>query len=576
MSHFVRKLRERKLVRWALAYVAAAWVVIEVVGQLGDIFAIPVALQRGLVVMLAFGLIVTVVLAWYHGERGRQRVSGPELAILAVTLGLGAVTLSTIDLDEDRGPVASPPAGPNPPVRSVAVLPFTDLSPEQDQAYFSDGIAEELRSALARVEGLRVASSTSSLSVEDRRLPPAEIGQRLGVSYLVEGSVRKNAERLRVEARLVNVADGFHEWSAAFDGENADVFAVQDSIGRAVAHAFEVGFANSYPSVQPPGQTADHVAQDLYLRGRFAWNRRTRDGLEAAVDYFLRALERDPRYARALVGLADAYAVLGFYDFRPPSEAFPLAQEAARRALALEPSLAEPHATLGYAALYHDWDWTAAEESFRTAIRLDPGYPVAHQWYANHLTAMGRFDQALSEMRSASELDPLSMIAFAATGWVHLYSGDHQAAIQQLEAAIERDPDFEPAYLWMGQAHEAIGDFDTAEELLRTAVALSGASAISRAALARTLGLSGRAPEARAILDQLEREGRAGYVPSYEVARAWAGLGDFEAALTWLTKAVDERAHSVAFLAVDPQLDPLRPLPRFQAILERVDLQERR
>lgn len=576
MNEFLRRLRERKLVRWALAYVAAAWLVIEVIGQLGDIFDIPVGFQRGLVVVLAFGLLITLVLAWYHGERGRQRVNGGEIAILAVVLVVAVATVSTMDLGDEDLPTAMDEAGVVPPLRSVAVLPFTDLSPERDQAYFSDGIAEELRSALAQVEGLRVASSTSSLSVEDRRLAPSQIGQRLGVTYLVEGSVRKSAERLRVEARLVNVADGFHEWSATFDGENADVFDVQDSIARAVAQAFEAGFSDTAQALRPPGQTEDHIAQDLYLRGRFAWNRRTREGLEAAVDYFRQALQRDPRYARALVGLADAYAVLGFYDFRPPSEAFPLAQDAARRALSLDASLAEPHATLGYAALYHDWDWTTAEESFRTSIRLDPGYPVAHQWYANHLTAQGRFDEALREMRTASELDPLSMIAFAATGWVHLYAGDPQSAIDQLEVALERDPDFEPAHLWKGQAHEALGEFDEAEESLRRAVELSGESAISRAALARTLGLYGRTTEARAILDRLEREGRSRYVPSYEIARAFVGLGDPGSALTWLTRAVDERAHSVAFLAVDPQLDPLRDLLGFQALLARVELRSGR
>lgn len=572
VSDFLQRLRERKLVRWAVAYTAAAWVVIEVAGQLGDLFDVPVPVQRGLVVVLAFGLVITIVLAWYHGERGRQRVSATELALIAGVLGLAAATLSFVDLGMDGPSSEAAPTTGTPPPRSVAVLPFTDLSPEQDQAYFSDGIAEELRSALSGVEGLRVASSTSSLSVEDRRLAPTEIGRRLGVAYLVEGSVRKSAERLRIDARLVNVADGFPEWSAAFDGENADIFEVQDSIARAVAHAFEVRFAESTGSVQPPGQTADHVAQDLYLRGRFAWNRRTRDGLEAAVEYFQRALERDPAYARALVGLGDAYAVLGFYDYRSPSVAFPLAQDAARRALALDPSLPEPYATLGYAALYHDWDWAAAEESFRAAIRLDPGYPVAHQWYANHLTAMGRFDEALREMRTASELDPLSTIAFAAIGWVHLYAGDHEAAIDQLAATLERDPDFELAYLWKGQAHEAIGEFTEAEELLRRTVEVSGGSAISRAALARTLGLSDRAAEARTILDELEREGRSGYVPSYEIARAFAGLGDAASALTWLRRAVGERAHSVAFLAVDPQLDGLRSLPEFESILREVGL----
>jgi len=386
--------------------------------------------------------------------------------------------------------------------------------------------------------------------------------------------VRKSADRLRVDARLVSVADGFHEWTAEFDGRASDIFEVQDSIARGVVRAFEVDGTAPDGAVRPPGQTTDHVAQDLYLRGRFEWNQRNRQGLEAAVDYFQQALDRDPRYARAQVGLADAYAVLGFYDYRAPAEAFPAAQEAARQALALDSVLAEPYATLGYAALYYDWDWAAAEEAFRTSIRLDPGYPVAHQWYANHLTAMGRFDEALEEMRTASELDPLSMIAFSAIGWVHFYARDYEAAIEQFDATLRRDDDFRLAYLWKGQAYEAMGLPEEAVEHLRLSVERSGGGAASRAALARALRLGGRTAEARRILDALEEEGRSGYVPSYAIARAYVGMGDLDAALSWLRRAVDERSHSVAFLAVDPQLDALRPLPDFRDLLERVGLTE--
>ena len=589
MSDFWDRLKERRIVRWALAYVAGAWVVVEVLAQLGELFGITLGFQRAVVIVLAFGLPVTLIVAWYHGEQGRQRVSRTELLLLTGVLGLTGVALTLVspfpapmeetpaavraaqDSSSDaRGGTGS--VGPDP--RSVAVLPFTDLSPAGDHAYFADGIAEELRSVLSRVEGLRVASSTSSLSVEDRGLAPREIGERLGVANLVEGSVRKSAERLRVEARLVSVPDGFQVWSGRFDTDASDVFAVQDSIARAVADAFQLEAGGGPDALTPRGQTSDAVAQDLYLRGRFAWNRRTRQGLEEAVGYFRRAVERDSTYARALAGLADAYAVLGFYDYRPPSEAFPLAKAAAEAALDVDPAMAEPHATLGYVALYHDWAWDAADSYFRAAIRLDPGYPVAHQWYANYLTAMGRFERAVAEMRAASELDPLSMIAFTAIGWVHGYARAHEEALAQFEAAEARDPSFELIHLWRSRSLEALGRLEAAEASVRRFARMSGQTAAARAALARILARRGRTSEAMGIMADLEAEGRDGYVPSYEMAQAWVALGDEDRALRRLERAVAERSHSVAFLAVDPLLDGLRDAPGFQELLRRVDLLE--
>lgn len=575
MTDFLDRLRERKVVRWALAYVAGAWVAIEVVSQLGQIFPVPLGFQRGLVVALGFGLIATVVIAWFHGERGPQRFSGREIVLLALVLGAAGATLSLLGRTNPADESATertardpePAGGPT----SVAILPFADLSPEGDQAYFSEGLAEEVRGVLTRLEGLRVASSTSSLSVEDRRLPPAEIGALLGVDHLLEGSVRRSANRLRVEVRLVDARNGFDIWSERFDAEADDVFAVQDSIARSVARAFAAGdTAASGAPLELPGQTTDPVAQDLYLQGRFAWHRRTQEGLEQAVAYFGRAVEQDPAYARALAGLADAYAVLGFYDWRRPTEAFPLAVESANAALAIDSTLVEPYATLGYAALYYEWDATRAEVLFQEALRRDPGYSVAHQWYANALTASGRFPEALAEMRTASELDPLSLVAHAAIGWIELMGGDFQAARRQLESTLARAPDFGLAHGWLGAAFEGLGQLDAAEGAHRRAVELSSGDQRSRAGLARALARSGQEAQARAILVELEREGEAGYAPWYDIAQIWIALGDNRTALQRLERAEAAHARSMVFLGVDPQLVPLRSDAGFQALVERV------
>jgi serine/threonine-protein kinase len=581
MSGFLSRLRDRKMVQWALAYLAGAWVAVGVIDALGDIFGIPLVVQQGSVVLLASGFVLALVLAWYHGEEGRQRVSGPELLIVAGVLVVAGAALTMVrdragtgddtppEATEALTPVeAAPEVDPN----SVAVLPFSDLSPDGDQEYFSDGIAEELLSALSQLEGLRVASRTSSFSFKGQNLDVGEIGRELGVAAVIEGSVRKSGDRIRVDARLVSVDEGFRLWSERYNAEAADIFEVQDSIARSVARAMEVRLSGTSGELTLPGQTADYVAQELYLQGRFAWNRRTQEGLEQAVAFFEQAVDRDPDYARALVGLGDAYAVLGFYDYRSPGESFPLAQDAARRALTLEPDLAEPHATLGYAALYYDWDWDASEHEFRLALEADPTYPVAHQWYANYLVAMGRFEEGLSAMRRASELNPLATVAAAAVGWVHLYAGDYELAVQQLDQAAIRDPAFELGYLWNGQAHEALARLERAEELIRRSVQLSDGSAISRAALARVLALRGELQQSQALLDELVREGERTYVPWYELARVRVALGDMDGAVAWLERAYDERAHSLAFLAVDPQLHPLRAHPGFLQLLDRLTL----
>ncbi len=331
-------------------------------------------------------------------------------------------------------------------------------------------MTEELLAALSQVPALKVAARTTSFAFKDSGLDVSEIGSRIGVATVVEGSVRRSEDALRITAQLVDAETGFRLWSETYDRQLVDVFQVQEELAQAIAGALRIQL--SPEAVALRGQTSSPEAQDAYLQGRFAWHRRTREDLEQAVGHFERAIRLDPNYARAYVGLGDANAVLGFYDYRPPSEAFPAARTAAERALELEPALAEARATLGYVALYHDWDWPAAEREFVRAIELNPEYPIAHQWYANHLAAMGRWDEALAEMRRASELDPLSLIANAAIGWVHLNAGQNELAIAQLDGVLARDPDFELAYLWRGQAYDALGQLGRAVPDMERAVEL--------------------------------------------------------------------------------------------------------
>lgn len=457
---------------------------------------------------------------------------------------------------------------------AIAVLPFDDISPAGDQAYLADGITEELIVRLSQVPGMNVVGRSSVYALRGAQLSAREVAARLNVSATLEGSVRRAGNSLRVSVQLVDARSGYQLWSDAYERELEDVFAIQDEISRAVVTRLRgrlpgTGVARAASSVD------DAEAYNLYLRGRFEWHRRTEQGLRNAAEYFRQAVERAPDYARAHAGLADAYAVLGFYDYLPPADAFPPARQAAMRALRVDPALAQAHATLGYVALYHDWNWERSEAEFLQAIRLDPSYSTGRQWYANFLTAMGRFDEAVREMRAAQELDPLSLIANAALGWVLYYAGEHERAIAQLDHALELNADFELAHLWRGLAMEELRRFDEARGAIERAVQLSGGSAISTALLARVHALAGEHDRARMMLDELERRADVRYVPAFETAKIHLALGDRVRALEWLRRAHDQRSHSIAFLVVDPQLRQLHEEPDFVRLVRDVGLDRR-
>jgi tetratricopeptide (TPR) repeat protein len=419
------------------------------------------------------------------------------------------------------------------------------------------------------VEGLRIAAHTSAFSFKGRRVDVREVGRRLNVGAVLEGSVRKMGPRLRVTTRLVETAQGYQLWSEIYERDFADAFGVQQEIAREVASRLRGNLGTAATPAATPDVAPDAESYDLYLKGRYAWHRRTAASLGSAVDLLRSAVERAPAWARAHAGLADAYAVSGFYDYLPPREAFPSAERAARRALELDPGMAAPHATLGYVHLYYEWRWEAAEAEFRRAIELDPAYSTAHQWYANYLTAMGRIPEAVEHVREAQERDPLSLIANAALGWCQYYARDYTQAVAQLRRTLELNPDFEMAHLWQGQALAQLGEMEAAVRELEEAVRLSRGTPLTRAALAHALATAGRRDSARAVLAGLTAPGER-YVPSFEIAKAHLALGERATALDWLERAHEERAHSMAFLAVDPQLDALREDPRFEALRRRV------
>jgi TolB-like protein/DNA-binding SARP family transcriptional activator len=484
-------------------------------------------------------------------------------------VAVAAFALAATWLSMRRPGERAPPVNASP---SVAVLPFRNLSPSDTTAYFADGMTEELIYMLARVPGLRVSSRTSVYAYRDSSLTVRDLARRLNVTWVVEGAVRREGDQLRITAQLTKAEDGYQQWSESFDREQKEVFSIQEGIAAAIAERVAQRTVDSTgtQAARRMRGADDPVAYDLFLQGRYHWHRRSERDLRLAVSLFRQAVERAPRYSRGWMGLGDAQAVLGFYDYLPPKEAFVPAAAAARRALEIDPLLAAPHATLGYVHLYYDWDLVAAEREFRQAISMDPTYSTAHQWLANLLTARGRFDEAEREMQAARQLDPLSLIANTALGWVWIIAGQPERAITQLRAARELDPGFQLAWLWLGTAQGATRSPEALTSL-REAVRLSDSSAISMAALAQVLAQDGRADSARAILASLlAREERGAWIPSWELARIYVALGDTSSALARLGRAVEAREHSVVFIEVDHHFDPLRASPRFASLVRQV------
>jgi TolB-like protein/Tfp pilus assembly protein PilF len=452
---------------------------------------------------------------------------------------------------------------------SIAVLPFADHGTGGDNHYFAAGLTEELINTLSRMTDLRVAGRTSTFALEDANLDVREIGNRLGVGSVLEGSVRRGEGKLRIAVQLIDVRDGYERWSETYERPETDVLAVQEEIARAIAQHLE-GTLLPSAKAATPSAAVDSASFDLYLLARYHWHRRGRRDLEISVSSLERAVGRTPTYARAWAGLADAYAISGFYDYLPPRVAFPRSQQAAEKALQLDPELAAAFATLGYIKLYYDWDFARSEEYFRRAIQLDPSYSTAQQWYGNLLTAAGRFDEAEHAMRQARLLDPLSLIASSAAGWSLYYARRYNDANLQLLRAIELDSTFQLAHLWRGFVLESLGQLDSAQLSIERGVQLSGGSAIYMTALARVQALRGNREEAFKILAALDK-GAHGYAPPYELAKVHLGLRHHERAVELLERAFDERAHSIAFVSVDPQLDVLRTHPRFLRLMDRVN-----
>ena len=452
-------------------------------------------------------------------------------------------------------------------IHSLAVLPLENLSRDPGEEYFADGMTDELITDLAQIAELRVISRTSVMRFKGARKPLPEIARELNVDAVVEGTVERYGNHVRVRAQLIRAADDRHLWAESFEREPQDILALQSEVASAIARQVQVKLL---PGPRGGVRPVNPAAYEAYLKGRFAWNKRSEAGLQEGIEHFQQAIAIDPNYAAAYSGLADSYTTLGYLSYIAPKEAFPQARAAAMKALELDGTLAEPHASLAYVHFYYDWDWPKAEAEFKQAIALNPNYATAHDWYSYYLTAMGRPDEALVEIRRAQELDPLSLVISTDMGFHLFYKRRYDETIQQLRKTLQMNPKFPLAHLWLGRAYQQKGMYEEAIAEYRQTDAALPDWVVTLAGIGNVEGVAGKKREARDMLAKLNTLSQKKYVTPYGVALVYAGLGEKDQALNWLEKALEDRAHWLAWIRLDPRWDPIRDEPRFKKIVSRV------
>ncbi len=456
---------------------------------------------------------------------------------------------------------------------SIAVVPFANVGTHPDNEFLSDGITDEVISALSRLRTLRVAARTSSYAIRDQRDDVSAIGAKLKVESLLEGSVQRAGNRIRVKARLIKVSDGFHLWSEQFDRELDDIFAIQDAISAAIVQALKTTILGGMQVAGIRAAPTNPAAYEPYLKGRFFWNKRTEASLARAVDLFGEAIAADPNYAPAHAGLADVYAVLGTYGARAPRDVMPIAQQSAERALALDPSLAEPHATLGLIAAVFARDWAKAEASFGRALTLDPASVTGHQWRAiSLLVPMGRMAEAKAAIERARALDPLSTVVGMTAGVVRTISGDLDGGIEIFRDVLALDAGFGMAHFFLGQALIDGGHYAEAKASVERAIALTGGSAEMLSRLAQAKAGIGDGDGAAADLATLTARRAVRYTPASQVALVHIALGQPDAAMEWLRTAQREDDPELVYLTTKRAYEPLRPRPDFLELVRAVQL----
>lgn len=459
-----------------------------------------------------------------------------------------------------------------PHIRSLAVLPLENLTGDAGQEYFVDGMTDALITRLAQIGALRVISRTSAMHFKGTHKKLPEIASELNVDAVVEGSVARSGSHVRINAQLVHARTDQHLWARQYEREFTDILLLQADVATAIAREIQVALTPQEQARLALTHPVNPEAYDAFLRGCFFWNKRTEDGLQRGLEYFQHSVERDPNYALAHVGLANSYSMLSFWGLSAPREASPKAKSAADKALDLDEDLAEGHAARGWVQFAYDWNWSGAEKELQCAIKLNPGYATAHQWYSHLLAYQRRYEEAFSEAQCTLELDPLSLVMNSNSAFIYLLARRYEEAIERARRTIELDPNNPVPLLWRGWAYAQTKRLGEALDQLRKSAAISRGIPRYLSSLGHIYAVAGQTVEARKVLLELEETAKQRYVSSYDFAAIHAGLGDKEAVFSWLEKSYNERSSWLALLGSDARFDAFRTDPRFDQLLVRLGL----
>jgi TolB-like protein/Flp pilus assembly protein TadD len=584
-NNFLAELKRRNVYKVAIAYMVAGWALSQGIAQVFPVFDISNWVIRIIVLLIVVGFPVAVVFAWLF-EITAQGVKRTEVAdampeatgrkrhawIYVVVAG-AAISVALFFLGRYT---ASNRAAPNElPAKSIAVLPFENLSEDKANAFFAEGVQDEILTRLAKVADLKVISRTSTQHFNSSPDNLPQIAKQLGVTNILEGSVQKANDQVRVNVQLINALTDAHLWADTYDRKLTDIFAVESEIAKTIAETLQAKLNNSAEHVLASRPTDNAEAHELYLKGRYFWNRRTGENLKKAADYFQQSIGKDPRYALAYSGLADCHVLLPAYPElgSNPRDELPKALEAARKAVELDDTLAEAHTSLAR-ALASNLQLPAAMSEFKRAIELNPSYATAHQWFGEYLQSQGRVEEALAELKRAQELDPLSLIINSVLGFAFDTVGKSDEAITQLHKTIEIDPNFANAHGMLGNVLEHRGQLKEAVVEYEKCSGSLGADPIDRAQLAAAYFLVGRKAEAQQLWDELKSLSERQYVPAYSMAVVQLAFGNKDEAIRFLEKSYEDHAPfdsaDLGWILVDHRLDPLRSDPRFKKLITRI------
>jgi adenylate cyclase len=584
--NFFSELKRRNVYKVAIAYAVVGWLIAQIATQIFPFLEIPNWIVRLVIVLIAIGFPIALVIAWAF-EATPEGIKRTEVAdampaasvdrkryawVYIVVIG-AVISVALFFLGRYTAGNKAAVTVPNDvPEKSIAVLPFVNMSADKGDEYLSDGVSEELITALSKITGLQVKARTSSFAFKGKNEDIQKIGELLHVNHLLEDSVARAGNKLRITAQLIQASDGNHLWSDTYDRQMQDIFAVRSEVAQQVTQTLKIRLLGEDKKRLDKKPTENIEAYNLYRQGRYYADKMSQDGFKKALGFYHQAIEKDPRFALAYAGMADTYVAVADF-FIPPREAFSKATEAALKAIELDDNLAEAHASLGFVHFHYDWDWAAAEKEFKSALALNPQSAQAHLLYTEYLGGMGRFNEAYDQGRQALEIDPVSILANGVLGSAFLYAGRIDDAIQQFSKAVELDPN--NAYrMGLGLAYLGKGMGQRAIEEMEVAHRDQPEQSIVLGYLGYAYAVTCRRADALRTLQDLDEMEKKHYVSRIARVFVYAGLGDKDKAFEWLEKAYQERSDSLAWFRKDPASKSLQADPRFAVLMRKIGFTE--